>query len=148
MQEGGFQLSEADPCMLYKEDERGVCIIIIYIDDMLITGKEEAIDAAIMYCKAIFKRKIQQVWKIIWVCKVMMVRKLVEATNNYSEFGETIWRESCKEENDYYTWDTRVYWWKGDDISKVDANPQSMYRSGVEHCCISPSTADLISQIL
>ena len=36
MQEGGFQLSEADPCMLYREDERWVCIIIIYIDDMLI----------------------------------------------------------------------------------------------------------------
>ena len=35
MQEAGFQLSEADPCMLYKEDERGLCIIIIYIDDML-----------------------------------------------------------------------------------------------------------------
>ena len=39
-------LSEDDPYMLYKEDERGVCIIIIYIDDMLIIGKEEVIDAA------------------------------------------------------------------------------------------------------
>ena len=47
MQEGGFKLREADPCMLYKEDEKGVCIIIIYIDDMLIIGKEEAIDDAI-----------------------------------------------------------------------------------------------------
>ena len=46
MQGGGFQLSEADPCMLYKEDGKGVCIIIIYIDDMMIIGKEEAIDAA------------------------------------------------------------------------------------------------------
>ena len=43
MQGGGFQLSEADPCMLYKEDEKGVCIIIIYIVDMLIISKEEAI---------------------------------------------------------------------------------------------------------
>ena len=47
MQEGDFQLSEADPYMLYKEDEKGVCIIIIYIDDMLIIGKEHTIDAAI-----------------------------------------------------------------------------------------------------
>ena len=47
MQEGGFKLSEADPLMLYKEDEKEVCIIIIYIDDMLIIGKEEAIDDAI-----------------------------------------------------------------------------------------------------
>ena len=47
MQEGGFMLSEADACMLYKEDEKGVCIIIIYIDDMLIINKEEAIDNGI-----------------------------------------------------------------------------------------------------
>ena len=47
MQEGGFKLSEADQCMLYKEYEKGVCIIIFYIDDMLIIGKEEAIDDAI-----------------------------------------------------------------------------------------------------
>ena len=45
MQEGGFKLSEDDPCMLYKEDGKGVFIIIIYIDDMLITGKEEANDS-------------------------------------------------------------------------------------------------------
>ena len=47
MQEGSFKVSEADPCMLYKEDEKGVCIIIIYIDDMLIIGEEEAIYDAI-----------------------------------------------------------------------------------------------------
>ena len=47
MQGGGFQLSEADLCMLYEEDEKGFCIIIICVDDMLIIGKVEAIDAAI-----------------------------------------------------------------------------------------------------
>ena len=35
----GFQVSPADPCMLFKEDELGVCIIMIYVDDMLIIGK-------------------------------------------------------------------------------------------------------------
>ena len=57
MQEGGFKLSEADPCMLYKEDEEGVCIIIIYIDDMLIIGKEEAIDDAIKVLQGHFQVK-------------------------------------------------------------------------------------------
>ena len=57
MQEGGFQLSEADPCMLYREDERGVCIIIIYIDDMLIIGKDEVIDAAIKVLQGLFQVK-------------------------------------------------------------------------------------------
>ena len=47
MQEGVFQLSEADPCMLCREDTRRICIIIIYIDDILIIGKEEVIDTVI-----------------------------------------------------------------------------------------------------
>ena len=57
MQEGDFKLSEADPCMLYKEDEKGVCIIIIYIHDMLIIGKEEAIDDAIKVLQGQFHVK-------------------------------------------------------------------------------------------
>ena len=57
MQEGGFRLSEADPCMLYREDERGVCIIIIYIDDLLIISTEEAIDAAIRVLQGHFQVK-------------------------------------------------------------------------------------------
>ena len=35
----GFKVSPADPCMLFKENELGVCIIIMYVDDMLIIGK-------------------------------------------------------------------------------------------------------------
>ena len=39
----GFQVSPADPCMLFKENELGVCIIIMYVDDILIIGKKEQI---------------------------------------------------------------------------------------------------------
>ena len=38
--QAGFKSSEADPCLVYKEDQRGVCIMLIYIDDMLIVGLE------------------------------------------------------------------------------------------------------------
>ena len=57
MQERGFKLSESVPCMLYKEDEKGVCIIIIYIDDMLIIGKEDSIDDAIKVLQGHFQVK-------------------------------------------------------------------------------------------
>ena len=57
MQGGGVQFIEADPCMLYKKDEKGVCIIIIYIDDMLIISKEEAIDDAIKVLQGLFQVK-------------------------------------------------------------------------------------------
>ena len=39
----GFQVSPADPCMLFKENELGVCIVIMYVDDMLIIEKKEQI---------------------------------------------------------------------------------------------------------
>ena len=35
----GFTVSPADPCMLFKENNLGVCITIMYVDDMLIIGK-------------------------------------------------------------------------------------------------------------
>ena len=39
----GFTVSPADPCMLFKENELGICIIIMYVDDMLIIGKKEQV---------------------------------------------------------------------------------------------------------
>ena len=35
----GFTVSPADPCMLFKENNLGICIIIMYVDDMLKIGK-------------------------------------------------------------------------------------------------------------
>ena len=45
--QAGFKSSEADPCLVYKEDQEGVCLMLIYIDDMLIVGKREAVSEAI-----------------------------------------------------------------------------------------------------
>ena len=39
----GFTVSPADPCMLFKEINLGICIIIMYVYDMLIIGKKEQI---------------------------------------------------------------------------------------------------------
>ena len=39
----GFTVRPADPCMLFKENYLGICIIIMYVDDMLIIGKREQI---------------------------------------------------------------------------------------------------------
>ena len=36
----GFTVSAADPCMLFKENNLGICIIIMYVDDMLIIGQK------------------------------------------------------------------------------------------------------------
>ena len=37
----GFTVSPADPCMLFKEINLGICIITMYVDDTLVIGKKE-----------------------------------------------------------------------------------------------------------
>ena len=39
----GFTVSPADPYLLFKENNLGICIIIMYVDDMQIIGKKEQI---------------------------------------------------------------------------------------------------------
>ena len=55
--QAGFKSSEADPCLVYKEDQIGVCIMLIYIDDMLIVGTTEAVNEAIQILQQSFEVK-------------------------------------------------------------------------------------------
>ena len=53
-----IQVSSADPCVLFKEDKLGICIIIMYVDDMLIIGKKEQIDDFASKLQKVFSVKI------------------------------------------------------------------------------------------
>ena len=59
MESFGFQVSPAVPCMLYKQDELGICIIIMYVDDMLIFRKKEQIQEFTNKIQKEFSVKIQ-----------------------------------------------------------------------------------------
>ena len=129
MQEGGFQLSKADPCMLYRE-ERGVCIIIIYIDDMLIISKEEAIDATIQVLHSHFQVKyptsledylgvqIVQSYdgKKAWLEQPTIIKSLEK------QFGERV----AKNKMTITPGTPGFIGGKVDDSSKVDEKTQSM----------------------
>ena len=52
-------MSPADPCMLFKQNELGICIIIMYVDDMLIIGKKEQIHEFTTKIQKEFSVKIQ-----------------------------------------------------------------------------------------
>ena len=38
-----FEISPADPCLSHRKDELGICMIIIYVDDMLVVGHKKSI---------------------------------------------------------------------------------------------------------
>ena len=145
MQERGFKLSEADPCMLYKEDEKGVCIIIIYIDDMLIIGKEEAIDDAIKVLQGHFQVKdylgVQIVQsddgKKAWLGQPTILKSLEK------QFGDRVAKKKMT-----ITPGTPGFIGGKMIFQRWMRRHNPCTGQAWEHCCISPSTADLISQIL
>ena len=55
----GFQVSPADPRMLFKRNELGICITIMYVDDMFIIGKKEQIQKFTNKIQKEFSVKIQ-----------------------------------------------------------------------------------------
>ena len=55
----GFTVSPADPCMLFKENNLGLCIIIMYVDDILIIGKRAQIQELATMIQKEFSVKIQ-----------------------------------------------------------------------------------------
>ena len=55
----GIQVCPADLCKLFKENELGICIIIMYVDDMLIIGKKEQIQDFAPKIQEEFSVKIQ-----------------------------------------------------------------------------------------
>ena len=55
----GFTVSPADPCMLFKENNLGIYIIIMYVDDMLTIGKKEQIQEFATMIQKEFSVKIQ-----------------------------------------------------------------------------------------
>ena len=47
MEKFGFKLSKADPCFMHKKNEKGICMMSIYVDDNFLVGHEEALNEAI-----------------------------------------------------------------------------------------------------
>ena len=57
----GFTVSPAGSCLLFKENYLGICIIIMYVDDMLIIGEKEQIEGLCLEnTKGIFSENTAQ----------------------------------------------------------------------------------------
>ena len=109
----GFQVSPADPCMLFKENELGICIIIMYVDNMLIIGKKEQIQDFTSKIQKEFSVKIQHNLADYLGCEFHMnkerTKRMAWTAFNHQKPGTKIWRESNEREIIPDTWDTQIY---------------------------------------
>ena len=47
MEKFGFKICKANPCFMYKKNEKGICMMLIYVGDNLLVGHNEALHEAI-----------------------------------------------------------------------------------------------------
>ena len=67
----GFITGDVDPCLLYRRDINGLCILIIYVDDCMCLGDNKAVFQAIEDIKKLFKIKISYELDDYLGCKIL-----------------------------------------------------------------------------
>ena len=108
----GFQVSPADHYMLYKENNLGICIIIMYVDDMLIIGKKEQIQDFASKIQMEFSVKIQHNLTDYLGCEFHMNKERTKGwlgqpsiiKSLEQKFGESNERKTISD-----TWDTQIH---------------------------------------
>ena len=131
----GFVGGNADPCMMMRKNEHGVCYIAIWVDDSLLIGHEAAIEQTIkdlknsgfglkiegelddyLSCEITFDRDN----KIGWIHQPHLIKKIEK------KFGPMVMKLQS-----YKTPGTPGGSILRNPIDKVDAEKQKIYRSGV-----------------
>ena len=109
----GFTVSPADPCMFFKENNLGICIIIMYVDDMLILGKREQIQDFATMIQMEFSVKIQHNLADYLGCEFHMNKeknKRMVGTTIYNQKPRTeIWQKSHEGKAVNDTWDPNIH---------------------------------------
>ena len=132
----GSTVSPADPCMLFKENSLGVCIIIMYVDDMLIFGEKEQIQEFATMIQKEFSVKIQHNLADYLGCEFHMNKEKTRGwleqpsiiRNLEQEFGERAMKERLSMTPGTPRFIARRLENKED---KVNAEDHETYRSGV-----------------
>ena len=70
-----FERGEVNPCLVFRKNERGRLILILYVDDCLLTGDALAIESGVNNIKKMFNVTITKNVKEYLGCRIDMSRK-------------------------------------------------------------------------
>ena len=109
----GFKVSPADPCMLFKENNLGICIIIMYVDDMLIIGKRAQIQEFATKIQKDFSVKIQHNLADYLGCEFHMNKEKTKGwlgqPSIIKSLEQKIWRENYEGKIINDTWAIKIH---------------------------------------
>ena len=109
----GFTVSPWDPCMLFIENNLGICIIIMYVDDMLKIGKKEQIEEFATMIQKGFSVKIQHNLVDYLGCEFYMnkekTRGWLGQPSIIKSLEQKIWQKSYERKVVNDTWDPKIH---------------------------------------
>ena len=70
----GFKPCESDPCLMYRVNENGLCIILMYVDDNLIVGSNKAIDQVTEEIKNVFNVTVSPEATVYLGCEIHVAK--------------------------------------------------------------------------
>ena len=71
----GFKGGDLDPCLLFKKTEKGLVLIGLYVDDLLIIGDDADIDEVIADIEKHFKVKVEENLKDYLSCEIRLMKR-------------------------------------------------------------------------
>ena len=108
----GFTVSPADPCSMFKENNLGLCIIIMYVDDMLIIGKKKQIQEFATMIQKEFSVKIQHNLADYLGCEFHMNKETTRGWLGQRSIIKSLeknWRKSYERKVVNDTWDPSIH---------------------------------------
>ena len=146
-----FKISEADPCLLYRENKLGICMIIIYVDNMMVIGHKESIIDVQERVKKVFSIKTENNFTDYLGCEFHTnkdkKKRMVRTTIYYKEFGKKFSEEAMKHRLGLTPGTPRFIAMRVRLVmKKTNYQQRNMQHTevGLVLCCISPNIADLI----
>ena len=131
----GFEGGDIDPCLLFKRTEKGLVLIGLYVDDLLIIGSEQDIEIVINDIEKHFKVKIEGDLKDYLSCEIRFSKDGKQAWIGQPHLikkMEKLFEEEISKKMECQTPGTPGFTIIRDEsIERVDQGKQSKYRTGV-----------------
>ncbi|KAL7571065.1 hypothetical protein ACA910_003779 [Epithemia clementina (nom. ined.)] len=112
LKEWGFQVSKADPCLLYRKDENGICIVIMYVDDILVVGNKNALEDLKNSFEKVFTVKIDPDLKDYLGCELVVDERKQKAwmgqPSIMKKLGKQVQKVCIESEIGENSWNTRL----------------------------------------
>ena len=130
-----FKLSLAEPCLLYRREEKRICLIVVYVDDCLVVGDKSEVERTIQEIKDVFNIKEKGTLDDYLGCEIKFderrTRAWIGQPHLLKKLEKTFGEETAKVRNNKTPGTPRFVSIKTTEDDKISDEKQERFRSGI-----------------